>query len=26
VVPAVTPFGLIGGNVVFESVPTALWT
>jgi hypothetical protein len=26
VLPAVTPFGLIGGNVVFESVPTALWT
>jgi hypothetical protein len=24
--PAVTPFGLIGGNIVFESVPTALWT
>lgn len=24
--PAITPFGLIGGNVVFESVPTALWT
>lgn len=26
VLPAATPFGLIGGNVVFESVPTALWT
>ncbi|HET7513631.1 MAG TPA: hypothetical protein VFJ60_02360 [Gaiella sp.] len=26
VLPAITPFGLIGGNIVFESVPTALWT
>jgi hypothetical protein len=24
--PTITPFGLIGGNVVFESVPAALWT
>jgi hypothetical protein len=26
VLPAVLPFGLIGGNIVFEVVPTAFWT
>jgi len=24
--PAILPFGLIGGNIVFEEVPTALWS
>jgi hypothetical protein len=24
--PAMLPFGLIGGNIVFEEVPTALWS
>jgi hypothetical protein len=26
VLPAVLPYGLIGGNIVFEEVPTALWS
>jgi hypothetical protein len=26
VLPAILPFGLIGGNIVFEEVPTALWS
>ena len=26
VLPAILPFGLIGGNVVFEAVPTAFWS
>jgi hypothetical protein len=26
VLPALLPFGLIGGNLVFEEVPTALWS
>jgi len=24
--PAILPFGLVGGNIVFEEVPTALWS
>lgn len=26
ILPAILPFGLIGGNIVFEEVPTALWS
>jgi hypothetical protein len=26
VLPAVVPFGMVGGNVVFEEVPTAFWS
>jgi hypothetical protein len=26
VLPAILPFGLIGGNIVFEAVPTAFWS